>query len=90
MCSVFVSEYCSVLPVFLCFFRGQVPAVAEENFLKKACTLDTYGVDPHPVKVNSTPLMCAGYITNPRNPQLFNLISLIQCPGIFLNFSYFS
>ncbi|KAI0207138.1 FERM domain-containing protein 5 [Lamellibrachia satsuma] len=29
---------------------SQVPAEAEENFLKKACTLDTYGVDPHPVK----------------------------------------
>ncbi|GIY45989.1 FERM domain-containing protein 3 [Caerostris extrusa] len=30
--------------------RGQVPAVAEMNFLRKACLLDTYGVDPHPVK----------------------------------------
>ncbi|XP_050046451.1 FERM domain-containing protein 3-like [Dermacentor andersoni] len=30
--------------------RGQVPAVAEANFLRKACLLDTYGVDPHPVK----------------------------------------
>ncbi|XP_022235237.1 FERM domain-containing protein 3-like, partial [Limulus polyphemus] len=29
---------------------GQVPAVAEVNFLHKACLLDTYGVDPHPVK----------------------------------------
>ncbi|CAN7946855.1 unnamed protein product, partial [Ixodes pacificus] len=31
--------------------RGQVPAVAETNFLRKACLLETYGVDPHPVKV---------------------------------------
>ncbi|KAH6939283.1 hypothetical protein HPB50_016764 [Hyalomma asiaticum] len=31
--------------------RGQVPAVAEANFLRKACLLDTYGVDPHPVKL---------------------------------------
>ncbi|XP_077514566.1 FERM domain-containing protein 5-like [Amblyomma americanum] len=30
--------------------RGQVPAMAEANFLRKACLLDTYGVDPHPVK----------------------------------------
>uniref|UniRef100_T1JFR0 Moesin/ezrin/radixin homolog 1 n=1 Tax=Strigamia maritima TaxID=126957 RepID=T1JFR0_STRMM len=30
--------------------RGQVPSVSEINFLKKACLLDTYGVDPHPVK----------------------------------------
>jgi len=30
---------------------GQVPAEAESNFLKKASSLDTYGVDPHQVKV---------------------------------------
>ncbi|XP_064610207.1 FERM domain-containing protein 5-like isoform X2 [Liolophura sinensis] len=29
---------------------GQVPSEAEANFLKKASTLDTYGVDPHQVK----------------------------------------
>ena len=29
---------------------GQVPAEAESNFLKKASSLDTYGVDPHQVK----------------------------------------
>ncbi|KAK3098300.1 hypothetical protein FSP39_018095, partial [Pinctada imbricata] len=28
---------------------GQVPSEAEANFLKKAATLDTYGVDPHVV-----------------------------------------
>ncbi|KAJ8304098.1 hypothetical protein KUTeg_017681, partial [Tegillarca granosa] len=32
------------------YFSGQVPAEAESNFLKKASTLDTYGVDPHQVK----------------------------------------
>ncbi|CAG0881541.1 unnamed protein product [Darwinula stevensoni] len=30
--------------------RGQVPATAEAHFLRKACLLDTYGIDPHPVK----------------------------------------
>lgn len=31
--------------------RGQSPTQTESNFLRKACSLDTYGVDPHPVKV---------------------------------------
>ncbi|RZF32960.1 hypothetical protein LSTR_LSTR000830 [Laodelphax striatellus] len=30
--------------------KGQSPENTETNFLKKACTLDTYGIDPHPVK----------------------------------------
>ncbi|PSN38304.1 FERM domain-containing protein 5 [Blattella germanica] len=30
--------------------KGQTPAQVETNFLRKACQLDTYGVDPHPVK----------------------------------------
>jgi len=30
--------------------RGQTPAEAELNFLKKASLLETYGIDPHPVK----------------------------------------
>lgn len=37
--------------IFSLLTRGQVPAVSELNFLRKACLLDTYGVDPHPVKV---------------------------------------
>jgi len=32
---------------------GQTPDVAEMNFLVTAAQLDTYGVDPHPVKVRS-------------------------------------
>ncbi|KFO53447.1 FERM domain-containing protein 5, partial [Corvus brachyrhynchos] len=30
--------------------RGQTPATSELNFLRKAQTLETYGVDPHPCK----------------------------------------
>lgn len=29
---------------------GQSPQEVETNFLRRACSLDTYGVDPHPVK----------------------------------------
>ena len=63
--SLFIMESCNslFLPFFLfvCSYflivamvtsRGQVPAEAEANFLKKASTLDTYGVDPHKVKVS--------------------------------------
>ena len=31
---------------------GQVPAVAEKNFLGAVKGLDMYGVDPHPCKVS--------------------------------------
>lgn len=31
-------------------FQGLKPADSELNFLKKACQLDTYGIDPYPVK----------------------------------------
>lgn len=31
--------------------KGQSPSQVETGFLKLACLLDTYGVDPHPVKV---------------------------------------
>ncbi|KAK3925349.1 FERM domain-containing protein 5 [Frankliniella fusca] len=30
--------------------HGQSPQEVETNFLRRACVLDTYGVDPHPVK----------------------------------------
>ncbi|KAF2885612.1 hypothetical protein ILUMI_20554 [Ignelater luminosus] len=30
--------------------KGQTPPQVESSFLKLACQLDTYGVDPHPVK----------------------------------------
>jgi len=36
------------------FYSGQTAAEAEANFLVRACQLDTYGVDPHPVKVAVT------------------------------------
>jgi len=38
---------------FFVLHSGQNPAEAEANFLVRACQLDTYGVDPHPVKVTS-------------------------------------
>lgn len=31
--------------------KGQDQSQVETSFLKLACQLDTYGVDPHPVKV---------------------------------------
>lgn len=33
--------------------KGQSSSQAENTFLKVSCQLDTYGVDPHPVKVAS-------------------------------------
>ena len=38
--------------------RGQTPDVAELNFLLTATQLDTYGVDPHPVKVITQQSIC--------------------------------
>lgn len=35
-------------------FQGLGPADAELNFLKKACQLETYGIDPYPVKEGSS------------------------------------
>ena len=40
--------------------QHQLPAVAESNFLRKACILDTYGIDPHPVKDNKGNQMYLG------------------------------
>lgn len=31
--------------------KGHSASQAENNFLRLACQLDTYGIDPHPVKV---------------------------------------
>lgn len=39
-------------PHFL-YSSGQTPATSELNFLRKAQTLETYGVDPHPCKVGA-------------------------------------
>lgn len=33
--------------------KGQSSSQAENTFLKVSCQLDTYGVDPHPVKVTN-------------------------------------
>lgn len=45
---VCVTIYTSLLR----FNRGQTPETSELNFLRKAQTLEMYGVDPHPCKVN--------------------------------------
>ena len=37
----------------MCYCRGQTPTESEENFLKIVAKLDTYGVDPHCVKVTA-------------------------------------
>lgn len=44
------SLYVSILLISLSN-RGQSPETSELNFLNKAQTLETYGVDPHPCKV---------------------------------------
>lgn len=33
--------------------KGMTTQEAERQFLKIACQLDTYGIDPHPVKVSA-------------------------------------
>lgn len=40
-----------LFPTFFPSCSGQTPATSELNFLRKAQTLETYGVDPHPCKV---------------------------------------
>ena len=40
------------MTVYMSVNSGQAPADVEILFLKKASSLDTYGVDPHPVKVS--------------------------------------
>lgn len=32
--------------------KGQSPEEAEANFLRKACVMESYGLDPHLVKVS--------------------------------------
>lgn len=40
-------------PFRFLYSSGQTPATSELNFLRKAQTLETYGVDPHPCKVRA-------------------------------------
>lgn len=50
-----------ILFFFVLFPRcsGQTPATSELNFLRKAQTLETYGVDPHPCKVKQFSERCS-------------------------------
>lgn len=41
-----------ILISLLISYRGQSPETSEMNFLRKAQSLETYGVDPHPCKVS--------------------------------------
>ncbi|KAG0720864.1 FERM domain-containing protein 5 [Chionoecetes opilio] len=52
-------------------FKKHTPLMAETGFLKKAAVLDTYGVDPHPVK-GPSPYTGPGPLTlhRPRAPHL--------------------
>ncbi|KAG5198289.1 hypothetical protein MJG53_012910 [Ovis ammon polii x Ovis aries] len=43
-------SHCVSFPQSHVPFCGQTPATSELNFLRKAQTLETYGVDPHPCK----------------------------------------
>lgn len=42
--------------------KGQSPSQVENTFLKLACQLDTYGVDPHPVKVTNNETLIISFI----------------------------
>jgi len=62
------------------YCRGQVPAEAEASFLKKAASLDTYGVDPHKVKVavitQAVTAWCKTVVTTICNNSSYNSFTL--------------
>uniref|UniRef100_A0A452TS18 FERM domain containing 5 n=1 Tax=Ursus maritimus TaxID=29073 RepID=A0A452TS18_URSMA len=66
---------------------GQTPATSELNFLRKAQTLETYGVDPHPCKdVSGNAAFLAftpfGFVVLQGNKRV-HFIKWGQCPGLF-------
>lgn len=56
--------------------------MAESNFLLRASQLDTYGVDPHPVKVVN---YCLELILVPGNDVLCNLFVRVIEMDFILN-----
>lgn len=60
--------------------KGQSSSQVENTFLKLACQLDTYGVDPHPVKVVE--------IKNENNQFLLYIIIYLGSQGQSTIFGY--
>lgn len=63
------------------FSSGQNPATSELNFLRKAQTLETYGVDPHPCKVrgDTVPGLALGWrLLSGRRP--FTAFKMLLLP----------
>lgn len=59
--------------------KGFTPEQAETHFLRLASQLDTYAVDPHPVKVSFIFYLCA-YLCMLELPRIFPLSLSLYLP----------